>query len=114
MARRSIRISYRSEELAKKEITSRDLTKKQLIRYVFDDFLRGFYLVACLFLDGLIIAYLFRYIPNGQFYSRATDLFFNFKLYDVYFFMLIAFVEAVVIFYQGRMFRKLWPVGKEY
>ncbi len=114
MARQSTRISYKSEEEEKKEITSKDLTRKQLIRYIFDDFLRGFYLVGCLFLDGLIIAYLFRYIPNGPFLSRATNLYFSFGLYDLYFILLIGLIEAVVIFYQGRMFRKIWPVGKEY
>lgn len=114
MARRSTRILYRSEEEEKKEITSRDLTRKQLFRYVFDDFLRGFFLVGCLFFDGLIVAYIFRFIPNGPFYSRATDLFFSFKLYDVYFFILIALLEAIVIFYQAKLFRKIWPVGKEY
>ncbi|AKA48152.1 hypothetical protein IX51_02480 [uncultured archaeon] len=114
MARQSTRISYKSEEEEKKEVTSKDLTRGQLIRYIFDDFLRGFYLVACLFLDGLIIAYMFRYIPNGHFYSRATNLFFSFGLYDLYFVMLIALIEAVVIFYQGKLFRRIWPVGKEY
>lgn len=114
MARRSTRISYKSEEEEKKEITSKDLTRGQLLRYIFDDFLRGFYLVACLFLDGLIIAYLFRYVPNGPFLSRATNLFFHFGIYDVYFIILIAFFEAIVIFYQGKLFRKIWPVGKEY
>ncbi len=114
MARKSTRISYKSEEEEKEEITSRDLTRNQLLRYIFDDFLRGFYLVGCLFLDGVIVAYSFRFIPNGPFYSSAANLFFNFKIYDVYLIMVIAFAEAVIIFYQGRLFRKIWPVGKEY
>lgn len=114
MARRSTRISYKSEEANKKEITSKDLTRKELMRYIFDDFLRGFYLVGCLFLDGIIIAYSFRLIPNGAAYSKSLDLFFNFSIYYVYVLMLILLVEAIVIFYQGKAFRKLWPPGKEY
>lgn len=114
MARKSTRISYKSEEEEKQEITSKDLTRNQLLRYIFDDFLRGFYLVGCLFLDGVIIAYSFRLIPNGSFYSSAANLFFNFKIYDLYFLILIAFVEGIIIFYQGKLFRKIWPVGKEY
>lgn len=114
MARTSTKISYKSEAEEEKEITSKDLTRKELVRYIFDDFLRGFYLVACLFFDGLIVAYGFRYIPGGPFLSRAMNLYFPFSVYDVYFILLTIFVEGLLIFYQGRTFRKIWPVGKEY
>ena len=66
-----IRISTASKD---KEETSRDLTRRELYHYIFQDFFRGFFLVGCLFLDILVIAQIFRYVPHPNLVMASFKL----------------------------------------
>ncbi len=107
------KVSYKGEEeeLRKEEITSKDLTKKGLFYYLFDDFFRGFYLLGCVFLDGIIIPGLRFLLPSGGIglpYVIPSSLT---ALFTVYIAMLIVFLEILLIYYEIIWFRKLWKKG---
>ncbi|MCL4331846.1 MAG: hypothetical protein M1304_06215 [Candidatus Thermoplasmatota archaeon] len=108
MSRQPIKISRLDE--TEKEVTSKDLTRKELLLYIFDDFFRGFYLVGCLFFDGLIIFQIYSYIPD----SSALGIFFNlalpkFNIFNYYIWILIVFLEITVAYLEAKGFRKIWP-----
>ena len=108
VSRQPIKISRLDE--TEKEITSKDLTRKELLLYIFDDFFRGFYLVGCLFFDGLIIFQIYSYIPD----SSALGIFFNlalpkFNIFNYYIWILIVFLEITVAYLEAKGFRKIWP-----
>lgn len=110
---RPLRTSYKDDEDLdeREQISSKDLTKKGLFFYLFDDFFRGFYIVGCLFLDGIIIPGLRFLLPGGgtvlplKLPSTVTSL------YTAYIIILVIFLEAVAIYFQARGFRKLWRKG---
>ncbi len=89
-------------------ITSKDLTKKQLVLYIFNDFLKGSYIIGCLFLDGLVILYLYYFIPSS-YLSRGVLTNSTYK--DIILGLLILSLEALVIFYQFKGYRRIWPKG---
>lgn len=107
------KVSYKGEEeeLEKEGFTSKDLTKKGLLFYIFDDFFRGFYLLGCVFLDGIIVPGLRFLLPSGGVelpYVLPSSL--N-GLFTVYIVMLIVSLEILLIYYEIVWFRKLWKRG---
>ena len=94
-----------------RELTSKDLTKKQLVLYIFDDFLRGLYLVGCLFLDGLIILHLISFIPFSYLGRVPIS---NTPVRDVLLGAVIAILEILIIYLEVKGFRRLWPKGAMY
>lgn len=111
---RPLKISYKSEDADTEEdveLTSKDLTRKGLFFYIFDDFFRGFYIVGCLFLDGVIIPGLRFLLPGG-----GVDLPFRLPssitgLYVAYITILMVFLEVVAVYYEFLGFRRLWRKG---
>lgn len=110
---RPLKTSYKieDEETQDKELKSKDLTKKGLFFYLFDDFFRGFYLIGCLFLDGIIIPGLRFLLPGG-----GVDLPFKLPssitgLYIAYITILAIFLEFMAIHYEIIGFRRLWRKG---
>lgn len=95
-----------SEE--EKEITSKDLTRKQLVLYVFNDFLRGLYVAGCLFLDGLVILYITYFIPPEYLTRGALS---NVYMRDIILGLFTLSIEVLVVFYQFRAYRRIWPKG---
>lgn len=107
------KVSYKGEEeqLEKEGFTSKDLTKKGLLFYIFDDFFRGFYLLGCVFLDGIIVPGFRFLLPSSGFelpYVLPSSLTGLFTLYIV---MLIVFLELLLVYYEIVGFRKLWRKG---
>ncbi len=95
-----------SEE--EKEITSKDLTRKQLVLYVFNDFLRGLYVAGCLFLDGLVILYITYFIPPKYLNRGALS---NVYMRNIILSLFTLSIEVLVIFYQYKAYRRIWPKG---
>ncbi|MCL4447696.1 MAG: hypothetical protein M0Z77_03870 [Thermoplasmatales archaeon] len=90
------------------EITSKDLTKKQLVLYIFNDFLRGTYTIGCMFLDGLVILYLYYFIPASY---LSKGILSNTIYRDVILGLLILSLEVLVIYYEFKGYRRIWPKG---
>lgn len=94
-----------------KEITSKDLTKRQLLLYVLNDLLRGLYIVGCLFLDGLVILYLYSFIPLGL---LNKSIFSNGFVRGVFFFIVILILEIFAVYIEFKGYRRFWPKGSLY
>ena len=62
--------SIRDKKDIYKEVSAKDLSRKELLSYIFGDFLRAFYIVGCIFFDGLIIGEAYDYVPG--FFSANT------------------------------------------
>lgn len=110
---RPLKVSYKNEEdeLEKEKFTSKDLTKKGLFFYIFDDFFRGFYILGCVFLDGIIIPGLRFLLPGGGIelpfvIPSSLD-----SLFTAYLVIMIVFLEFLFIYYEIVGFRKLWKKG---
>ncbi|MEM0157991.1 MAG: hypothetical protein QW812_00570 [Thermoplasmataceae archaeon] len=92
-----------------KEVTSKDLTRKQLFQYLFGDFVRGFYIVACMFLDILVIGELYKFIPSPNLLSALYFSYFgNPAVLPLYVFMLTVLLEVVAVHLEVKIYRKFW------
>ncbi len=101
---------YYKDNQEYKETSAKDLTRSQLLRYIFDDFFRASYIVLMLFIDAIIIAQFFYFIPGFQNdLSLISVLFHGRNLLVYYTVIMISFVETVCIYYQSILFRKIWP-----
>lgn len=109
---KQLKVSYRDElNPQDKELTSKDLTRKGLFLYIFDDFFRGFYLVGCVFLDGVIVPSLRFILPYSGFHLiSAVPSSLN-LLFTSYVVMLIIFLELLLIYLEIKGFRKIWKRG---
>ncbi|MEM0134304.1 MAG: hypothetical protein QXU18_03640 [Thermoplasmatales archaeon] len=94
-----------------KELTSKNLSRRQLVLYILDDLLRGLYLVGSLFLDGLIILQLFSFVPSSYLNKGPLS---NFYVRDGLMGAVIAILEILVIYLEIKGFRRLWPKGAMY
>lgn len=106
----SIRPRAKVREVAdeEEEITSKNLTKKQLVLYIFNDFLRGTYMIGCMFLDGLVILYLYYFIPAGYLSKGILSI----ALYrGVILGLLTLSLEVLAIYYEFKGYRRIWPKG---
>ncbi len=109
---KQLKVSYTDEPNPQdKELTSKDLSRKGLFLYIFDDFFRGFYLVGCVFLDGVLIPSIRFILPYSGFnlisiVPSSLDF-----LYTAYIVMLIAFLELFLIYLEIKWFRKIWKRG---
>ncbi len=101
---------YYKDKSQYQDVSAKDLTRKQLFRYIFDDFFRASYIVLMLFIDVIIIAQFFYFIPGFQSgISLFSTLFPHGNLLIYYTGTLIAFSEILCIYYQARLFRIIWP-----
>lgn len=101
---------YQIEE-EEKEITSKDLTRKQLLLYILNDFLKGLYVVGCLFLDGLVILQLYSFIPMKD---LDKSLFSNALVKEIFFSIVTLVLEIIAIYLEIKGYRKAWPKGSLY
>ena len=94
-----------------KEITSKDLTRKQLLLYIVNDLLRGSYLAGCLFFDGLVILQLYSFIPakylNGWPFS-------NISFRETFLAVITLILEILAIYLEIKGYRRVWPKGSLY
>jgi hypothetical protein len=95
-----------SEE--RKEITSKDLTRKQLILYVLNDFLKGLYVIGCMFLDGLVILQIYSFVPSSLLYQGLLS---NVYSRDALIGSITMVLGVFVIYVQVKAYRRIWPKG---
>ncbi len=109
---KQLKVSYRDEPNPQdKELTSKDLTKRGLFLYIFDDFFRGFYLVGCVFLDGVLIPSIRFILPYSGFDLLSIVPSSLNLLYTIYVVMLIIFLELLLIYLEIKGFRRIWKKG---
>ena len=101
---RQVQIIEKEEEEEVKE--SKQLTQREKLEYIFGDFLRGFYLVGCLFLDILVVGFSVSFIPNFSFYEAAVSNVFGLNLLLLYSIIAIVFLECILIYYQAKGFKR--------
>jgi hypothetical protein len=101
--------SIRDKKDIYKEVSAKDLSRKELLSYIFGDFLRAFYIVGCIFFDGLIIGEAYDYVPG--FFSANTIIehyFPNSGVLLIYTVILILFSEGLALFYEIEYYKKRW------
>ncbi|KAA8921997.1 hypothetical protein [Thermoplasma sp.] len=103
---RQVQIIEKEEEEEVKE--SKELTERERLEYIFGDFLRGFYLVGCLFLDVLIVGFSVSFIPNYSFYENLVSQIFGLNLVLIYSVVAIVFLECILIYYEAKWFKKFF------
>lgn len=107
----SVRVSYRQRDEV--EITSKDLTRTQLLSYIFEDFFRISYGVAALFFDALILPELYLLRPAGDLYYGVAKLpAFRSAFYGYYLIAVVAILEVCLIYLEAKGYRRLWPREK--
>ena len=93
-----------------KEVSAKDLSRKELLSYIFGDFVKAFYIVGCIFLDGLIIGEAFDYVPGFYSINNAISHYFaGSDILLVYAIILILFAECIAIFYEIKYYMGKWP-----
>jgi hypothetical protein len=101
-------IRYKEDEY--KEVSAKDLSRKELLSYIFGDSVRGFYILGCVFLDGLVVGEAFQYIPGFYSINQDTGYYFsNFSIFAVYVILVSLFMDLILIFYEVGYYRKRWP-----
>ena len=87
--------------------TSRDLTKKQILLYIFEDFFKGFFIFGSLFLDVLVVTFLYME-PFAITAEPHVSRIFGFPIYPTYLILLSLFIDAILIHYQIEYYHKLF------
>ncbi|MEM3852229.1 MAG: hypothetical protein QXP70_04435 [Methanomassiliicoccales archaeon] len=106
----SVRVSYRRE--ADQEIRAQDLSRRELLSYIFEDFLRISYDVLAIFIDALLIPELYLLRPAIGAYGVMHLPGLEHNLYAVYLFCVVLLLEAVAIWLEIAAYRRLWPKYK--
>ena len=103
-----VKVSQR--QVREEEVSSKDLTKRELFSYVLSDFFRISYDVLAIFFDGLILPEIYFLRPRGPLYSSFER---SFSLsgitYMIYMYCVIALLEASAVWLQIHGYRRLWP-----
>jgi hypothetical protein len=94
-----------------KEITSKDLTRKQLLLYILNDLLRGLYLAGCLFFDGLVILQLYSFIPSKY---LNVWIFSNSSVKEIFLAIITVILEILAVYLEIKGYRRVWPKGSLY
>ncbi len=82
--------------------TSKDLTRKQIFLYLFEDFFKGFFIFSFIFLDGVIVFFLYQE-PFIQ--SVTPDVVVSgIPVYTLYIVLLSVFVDAILIYYEIKLY----------
>jgi hypothetical protein len=74
-------------------ITSKELTRVQLYKYLFGDFVKGLFIFSSLFFDLLIVSQLYNFIPD----SRSINSVISIYLYNSNLFLLYVLTVTVVL-----------------
>ena len=86
--------------------TSKDLTRKQIFLYIFEDFFKGFFIFLSLFLDGVVVFYLYQepFIQN----ITPDVIVSGIPIYTLYIILLSIFIDAFLIYYEIKLYFKLF------
>ncbi len=105
---RFVRVSHR--QAREEEVSSKDLTRRELLSYLFTDFFRISYDVVAIFFDALILPEIYFLRPTGPVYSLYVQHYFGSEVYYMlYMYGVIALLETAAIWLQIKGYRKLWP-----
>lgn len=87
--------------------TSKDLTRKQILFYIFEDFFKGFFIFGSLFLDAAVVFYLIRepFTVNAE--PHVSNIL-GFPIYQVYLIILSLFLDALLIYYEIEYYQRLF------
>ena len=86
--------------------TSKDLTRKQIFLYIFEDFFKGFFIFLSLFLDGVVVFYLYQepFIQN----ITPDVIVSGIPIYTLYVILFSIFIDAFLIYYEIKLYFKLF------
>ncbi len=86
--------------------TSKDLTGKQIFLYIFEDFFKGFFIFLSLFLDGVVVFYLYQepFIQN----ITPDVIVSGVPIYTLYVILFSIFIDAFLIYYEIKLYFKLF------
>ncbi len=86
--------------------TSKDLTRKQVFLYIFEDFFKGFFIFLSLFLDGAVVFYFYQE-PFIQ--SITPDVTISgVPIYTLYLILLSVFIDGILIYYEIKLYFRLF------
>jgi hypothetical protein len=109
---KSIQLLTKEQKRSKvvKDISSKDLTRKELFLYVFSDFFRISYIVSCLFVDALILGLQVFNIDDSIFNLSAIggNYLPYYYMYVIYLFLIIIVMEIIAISLELRLYRKVF------
>lgn len=91
------------------EVTSKDMSRKELLSYIFGDFIRGFYFVGAIFLDFIIIPQIFSFIP-GRLFGNGLMIripMWNYSVSGILLFFM-AIIIVFSIFYEVKIYFMIW------
>jgi|YelNatPaOPRAMG01_1025707.scaffolds.fasta_scaffold04216_11 hypothetical protein len=92
-----------------RDVSAKDLSRKEFLSYIFGDFARAFYIVGCIFLDGLIIGEAYSYVPGFFSVNSTIERYFpNSSILLIYTVILILFSESLALFYEIKYYKKRW------
>lgn len=96
----------------KEKFTSKDLTRRQFLFYIFEDFFRGMYLFCSVFFD-LVVILPFVPVFNFSYFGMIYRYYFigGINLFLPYSIILTGFLETTAIYYERRFWIKFF--GKE-
>lgn len=113
MQKKYIPVHHRQERVVQKETTSKNISRTQLIKYIFDDFLRGFYIVGAIFLDGVVLTGIYLGRPAlSKALSPITPMLLN-SGYNYYMTAVLVLLEIVAIFLEVIGFTSIWVKTRE-
>ena len=109
---KSIQLLTKEEKKSKavKDISSKDLTRKELFLYIFSDFFRISYLVLCLFIDALILGLQVFNIDDSIFnLSKVGGNYLQYYyMYVIYLFLIIILMEIIAISLEHRFYKRVF------
>lgn len=108
MPKKSIPVYHRQEQREEKEVSAKDLSRKELAKYIFEDFFRGFYIVGAIFLNGLILTEIYYARPLLQKFALFGSPLADYAYYTYYFIAVIILLEIPVTALEIQGFAKIW------
>lgn len=87
--------------------TSKDLTRRQILFYIFEDFFKGFFIFGSLFIDVVLILYLVKepFAINAE--PHVSSLL-GFPIYQVYLIVLSLFIDSILVYYQIEYYHRFF------
>ncbi len=98
-----------------KEISAKDLTRRELYIYIFGDFIRGGFIFLSFFVDSMLLLYFTENIPFIERLNAIIYLFSGFSIYLIYatllsFTIIILLIILEISFYMSKI-RKTFKIG---
>jgi len=100
------------KDKSEREISSKDLTKTQLLGYIFADFVKGGFVVVSLIIDILLLPEPYTFVSGFHAENYVLSFYFGgVQLLSVYVLILIFFSESLFIYIEIVVYSKFWGRG---